>query len=282
MTTITASGCSVKPPIARRQIEVKVDGTPIPRAAIAREIQNHPAAKPVDAWLTAARALVVRRLLLDEARRLAILPSPLTDDEGRRETDEEAQIRTLVEQEVATPKASEAECRRYYEAHRTRFRTADLYEVRHILLAAAPSDDAARRSARGVAADIIAALAVDPAAFAALAAAHSACPSGRTGGSLGQIGPGQTVPEFEAALAAIDEGAIVPAPVESRYGLHVVAVDRRIAGRDLPFELVRDRIAGWLDEKVRRTAIRQYIGLLAGRARIEGIELAACSSPLAQ
>lgn len=281
MTAITASGCSVKPPLHRRQIEVKVDGTPIPRAAIAREIQNHPAAKPVDAWVAAARALVVRRLLLDEARRLALTPSPLADDEGRRETDEEALIRQLVEQEVATPKAGDAECRRYYEANRSRFRSVDLVEVRHILIPV-PPDDAALAAARADAATILDMLAANPSAFAALAAAHSACPSARTGGSLGQIGPGQTVPEFEVALAAIPEGTIFPAPVASRYGLHIVAVDRRIPGRELPFELVRDHIAGWLDEKVRRTAIRQYIGLLAGRARIEGIELASTASPLVQ
>lgn len=282
MTAITANGCTVKPAIPRRQIEVKVDGTTIPRAAIAREIQNHPAAKPTDAWLAAARALVVRRLLLDEARRLAIEPAPLTDAEGRRETDEEALIRTLVEQQVVTPKAGDAECRRYYDAHRPRFRSVDLYEVRHILIPVPPNDEQALVDARAHAATIIETLAATPSAFAALAAAHSACPSGRTGGSLGQIGPGQTVPEFEIALAAIPEGTIFPAPVETRYGLHVVAVDRRIPGRELPFELVRDRIAGWLDEKVRRTAIRQYIGLLAGRARIEGIELAASASPLVQ
>lgn len=282
MTAITANGCSVKPAIPRRQIEVKVDGTTIPRAAIAREIQNHPAAKPTDAWLAAARALVVRRLLLDEARRLAIEPAPLTDSEGRRETDEEALIRTLVEQQVVTPKAGDAECRRYYEANRSRFRSADLCEVRHILIPVPPKDERALTDARARATSILEALATAPAAFAELAATHSACPSGRTGGKLGQIGPGQTVPEFEIALAAIPEGTVFPAPVETRFGLHIVAVDRRVEGRELPFDLVRDRIAGWLDEKVRRTAIRQYIGLLAGRARIEGIDLAASASPLVQ
>lgn len=282
MTAITANGCTVKPPLTRRQIEVKVDGTPIPRAAIAREIQNHPAAKPTDAWLAAARALVVRRLLLDEARRLAIEPAPLIDAEGRRETDEEALIRQLVEQEVATPKAGDMECRRYYEANRSRFRSVELAEVRHILIPVPPDDKTALAAARAHATTIIDALAASPSAFAALAAAHSACPSSRTGGSLGQIGPGQTVPEFEVAVAAIPEGTIFPAPIESRYGLHIVAVDRRLPGRELPFDIVRDRIAGWLEEKVRRTAIRQYIGLLAGRARIEGIELAASASPLVQ
>ena len=77
-------------------------------------------------------------------------------------------------------------------------------------------------------------------------------------------------------------GAIHPEPIETRFGLHIMALDRRIEGRDLPFELVRERIAEWMGEKVRRVAIRQYVSILAGRADIKGIDLAASASPLVQ
>ncbi len=55
-----------------------------------------------------------------------------------------------------------------------------------------------------------------------------------------------------------------------------------MAGGDLPFEAVGQRIAEWLNERARRSAIRQYIGLLAGRAEIEGIEMERFTSPLVQ
>jgi peptidyl-prolyl cis-trans isomerase C len=207
---------------------------------------------------------------------------PLNDAEGRRETDDEALVRMLVEQEVATPTADEATCRRYYEMNLTRFRTPDLYEARHILLAAAPGDAERRRLAYQRAEAIIGATQHDPSAFGSLARAESDCPSGKTGGSLGQIGPGQTVPEFERALASMPVGEIASRPVETRYGFHVVALDRRILGHQLPFEIVRPRIASWLDEKVRRVAIRQYIAILAGRAEITGIALDVSATPLVQ
>ena len=203
----------------------------IPRAAISRETQNHPASKPIDAWLAAARALVVRELLLQEARRVGVEPLPIQDAEGRRETDEEALVRALVAREVATPEADEAACRRYYEMNRQRFRSADLCEVRHILLAAAPKDVEARTEARQRADMIIAALRHDPALFGAMAETESACPSGKTGGNLGQISPGQTVAEFERALKSMPVGEVAAAPVETRYGFHVVAArstDRRM------------------------------------------------------
>ncbi len=102
------------------------------------------------------------------------------------------------------------------------------------------------------------------------------------GGNLGQIGPGQTVPEFERALMSIPEGTICSVPVESRYGLHVVRVNRRENGLQLPFSFVHERIAGYLAERVHRTAIRHYILVLAGRSNITGIELAGSNTPLVQ
>jgi peptidyl-prolyl cis-trans isomerase C len=224
----------------------------------------------------ASAALVVRELLLQEARRLAVPADPASDGEGRRETDEEAMVRGLIEREVRTPEADEAACRRFHEQNPRRFRTPDLYEARHILLPANQPDSPA------VAQAILARLALEPGDFAGLALAHSACPSGKTSGNLGQIGPGQTVPEFEEALARITVGTIHPEPVETRYGLHIVALDRRIEGRDLPFELVHERIAEWMSEKVRRAAIRQYVSILAGRADIQGIDLDTATSPLVQ
>jgi peptidyl-prolyl cis-trans isomerase C len=283
MSTQTASsGCAIKPAITTRQKIISVNGVVISRAAIARETQNHPAAKPIEAWLAAARALVVRELLLQEARRLGIVPAPIADADGRREADEEALVRMIIEREVATPRADESACRRYYDMNRQRFRTPDLYEARHVLLAATPSDRPARQVARERAEAIIAALRQEPSAFGDMAQSESACPSGKAGGNLGQIGPGQTVPEFEQALASMTAGEVAPKPVESRYGFHVVALDRRIEGRELPFEMVRSRIAAWLDEKVRRVAIRQYISILAGRAEITGISFDGNASPLVQ
>jgi len=281
-TILDASGCTVRPAITPSPKIVAVNGTVIPRAAIARETQNHPAARPIEAWQAAARALVVRELLLQEARRLGLAPTPATDAEGRRETDEEALVRGLVEREVRTPEAGEDACRRYHASNRQRFRTPELHEVRHILFAAPPDDAKGRIEAMTSAEAVIATLQQEPGAFAALAAAHSACPSREVGGSLGQIGPGQTVPEFERALPALPLGEVAPAPVETRYGAHVVFVERRIAGRELPFEVVHPRIATWLGERVRHAAIRQYIGILAGRAEITGITMAGHDSPLVQ
>jgi foldase protein PrsA len=62
--------------------------------------------------------------------------------------------------------------------------------------------------------------------------------SAEQGGDLGYTRPGQFVPEFEDAVAEMDEGEISD-PVETEFGFHVI---RLIDRRTVPFEDVRDEL----------------------------------------
>ncbi len=280
MLSNAGSACSIKPNIKTKANTVSVNGVVILRADIALETQNHPASTPTEAWKAASRALVIRELLLQEATRLDIRAEPLTDELARRETPDEARIRAVIDQEVFVPAADEASCRRYYDQNLPRFRSPDLFEVSHILFAAASDDNSAFKNARNDAEKLITALELEPGLFAEYARQYSVCPSGELGGNLGQIGPGQTVPEFERALPCMQVGKVHDQPVQTRYGFHVVRVNRHEPGRQLPFDLVASRIGFYLEDRVRHTAFSQYICLLASTATISGIELVASRSAL--
>lgn len=260
---------------------VTVNGVTISRKAIAAEVQNFPARNPGEGWRAATQALAIRELLLQEARRLDVGVEQKTDEDGRRETVEDAQVRGLIEREVRLPEADEEMLRRFYENNLRRFVTPSLYEADHILIGARRDETEAFAAAQEKALSLRSILATAPERFAALAKDCSDCPSGATGGSLGQIGPGDTTPEFEAALINLVPGHISP-PVETRYGVHLIRLARRIDGRQLPFEVVRDRIAAYLTEHVNRQATAQYVSLLVGRADICGIDIDGSSSPLVQ
>ena len=62
-------------------------------------------------------------------------------------------------------------------------------------------------------------------------------------------------------------------PVASRFGHHIIRLDRKIEGRQLPFEQVHDRIANYLADRTRRTAIAQFVARVAARAEVRGIDL---------
>ncbi len=266
--------CSVHPQFpAGKPVTVSVNGVAIPRETIVREMQHHPAEKPIAAWQQAANALVVRELLLQRAQRLGLSPEPISDTDGRRETDEEALIRGVVEHEVTVPEPDDATCRRYYAQNRARFRAPDIYEAAHILFAAVPSDAEAYAQARADAIAVLESLQENPDAFAAMARAYSRCPSAAQGGNLGQLTKGQTTPEFERALLALAPGELCAEPVETRYGFHIIHLARKHEGRELPFEAVAERIADYLRDSVRRRADAQYVARLVSAAEITGLTL---------
>lgn len=207
--------------------EVVVDGEVVPRTAIAAEAQNHaaPKGKPGIAWRKAARALVMRALLLQEARRRGIEAEPKAVGPGRRETEEEALIRGLLEAAVAVAPPEEAEIRAVWARDPERYRSPGLREASHILCASDPSDEAAFAAARTRAEALIARLHDDSGVFGRLAKAESACGSAASGGLLGQLRPGDVMPEVEAALSRLSPGEIGPEPVASRFGWHVLRLD---------------------------------------------------------
>jgi peptidyl-prolyl cis-trans isomerase C len=261
---------------------ISVNGVSIAETDILAEAQNHPAENPGAALMAAARALVVRELLLQEARRLTVATLPQPSGDGRAETAEDAAIRALIEHEVKVPSASEREARRFYENNPARFQSETNYEARHILIAASSGDRAARAHAQEAARALIAHLTRHPGDFSALAAERSACPSRDAGGNLGQLTRGSTVPEFETALTTMRDGELLAQPVETRFGFHVILLERKIPGAILPFEHVRERIAGWLEAASWSKAVAQYIAALAGRAQISGIDISAADGLLVQ
>lgn len=254
--------------------DVVVNGETIPSAAIAAEAQNHtgPKDKPGIAWRKAAQALAIRALLLQEARRRGLEPDPLELAPGRFETEEEALIRALLDAALSIAPVTEEEVRAEWARGPDRFRSAPLWDVSHILCACDPRDDEARATAEARATHLLAKLDGDARGFAA-AARESDCGSKASGGHLGQLRPGDTVPEFEAALRQLGEGAISPAPVLSRHGWHIIRLNAIAPGHALPYQSVRPRIAQALEKAAWARASRDFVETLAEGATITGARL---------
>ena len=66
----------------------------------------------------------------------------------------------------------------------------------------------------------------DGTAFAEVAKQHSSCPSGASGGELGEFSPGMMVKEFDEVVfsAPLNE---VQGPVKTQFGYHLLEVTSR-------------------------------------------------------
>jgi peptidyl-prolyl cis-trans isomerase C len=251
--------------------EVRVNGVEIPPEAIAQEIQHHPAPDAETAWTEAARALAVKELLLQEARRLGLEAEPERDDAGRSEAEDDALVRSLLELEVAPAQPGEEECRRFYSAYQERFRTPDLFEAAHILIEPEADDEAGWAAAEQKARHIRRQIGNGAADFATAARAHSGCASAQQDGSLGQVRRGELVGSIQQELESLEDGETGREPVRSRFGWHLLRLQRKIPGRTIPFEMARDKIADTLEARSWSVESARYVASLAARGSVEGI-----------
>jgi peptidyl-prolyl cis-trans isomerase C len=212
-------------------------------------------------------------------RQRAVVGGLLDPDENDEAVIADA-IEELLSQQVTTPEPTEDELRRYYDAHPREFSSPDLVNARHILFQVTKAVSVPQIRAR--AEETLNILLKAPERFAELAKELSNCPSGENGGILGQLGRGDTVPEFEKVLFSPGRTGVSRDLVKTRFGFHIIAIDQRLPGKLLPFELARDSIAERLKARVEERAVRQYVNVLAGGAVVEGVDLGAAATPLVQ
>lgn len=223
-------------------------------------------------------------------RQEAVRQGLLTEDSGELaptlSAEQQQLIEDMLDAAVQTPEPTPEACQRYYDAHKPRFTHCQQAHLRHILFAVTPGVPVQKLAERAEAA-LLELSHKDAAAerFAQLAAELSNCPSGAQGGDLGWVGPQDCAPELSQFLF-MQEGGIAsglqPRLVHSRFGLHIVDVQDQRPGELAPFAQVQGRIAGELTLQSRATALRQYMLLLVGQARVEGIELEGADTPLVQ
>lgn len=225
-------------------------------------------------------------LLRQAAQRRGLLPvgdAPPAD--GVLSEQASLAIEQLLETELRLPEPDETACQRYFEAHAAKFALGEKVHARHVLFAVTPGVDVDALRQRAEAA-LVALRCGDDQAFARAAEEFSNCPSGAEGGDLGWLTRDECVPEFGAALFGQDEASahvgVLPRLVSSRFGFHVVRVEAREPGQAQSFAQVQGAIAQTLRQQTYVTALRQYLDLLAGAARIEGLVLDGADSPLLQ
>ncbi len=256
--------------------EITVNGIIISPDEINAEVQYHPADHFVEAKYRATQALIIREILIQRAAELGLC------ERKKAIKNPDSIIDELLKRELIVPEADDETCRRYYNKNKHRFFTSPLFDVSHILFLAPPEDEKIKAAAKSKANKILEEIKKHPEKFEEIAKKNSACSSASDGGRLGQISKGQTMPAFEAALLSMKEGELSTEPVETAVGYHIIKVNKRAEGAQLPFDNVINWIKGDLEEKSWNKAFQQYVQLLAGRSKISGFQFKGEKTPLVQ
>ncbi|MEM0948791.1 MAG: peptidylprolyl isomerase [Pseudomonadota bacterium] len=109
----------------------------------------------------------------------------------------------------------------------------------------------------------------DGADFAEMAREHSTGPSGPNGGDLGWFGKGMMVPEFEAAVVALEPGA-VSEPVQTQFGWHLVKLNET-RQKDAP---TLEEVRGELVEQIQSAAITAAVDAATEAADVTRADVA--------
>jgi parvulin-like peptidyl-prolyl isomerase len=177
-----------------------------------------------------ADRLAEMKILAQEARRLGLLAKPEVAAQIKLQEDNFL-ASALYQQLMQTAKPSEAELKASYDARKSEFEEA---KARHILIRfqgsrvpLKPNEKELTEAEALAKATAIRARILKGEDFAAIAKAESDdTGSGASGGDLGEVTRGRTIPEFENAIFTLPLHQ-VSEPLKTQFGYHLIEVLER-------------------------------------------------------
>ena len=172
--------------------------------------------------------------------------------------------------------------RAYYDQHRDQYRVPEQVKVSHILIKTPLPGPDGKVDEKGVAeaqrrAEDLLKQVKSGAKFEDLAKKYSEDPgSAKQGGSLGWIGKGQTVPEFEKTAFSLPKGQISDL-VKSSYGFHIIRVDDKQDAHMKSLDEVKAEIEPILKHQKAQQIAQKKADTLLKQARAQGLDAAAAA-----
>jgi len=174
------------------------------------------------------------------------------------------------------------ELQAYYNQHRDQYRVPEQVKVSHILIKTplpgpdGKVDDKGVAEAQRRAEDLLKQLKAG-AKFEDLAKKSSEDPgSAKEGGSLGWIGKGRTVAEFEKAAFSLPKGQM-SGLVKSSYGFHIIRVDDKQDAHMKTLDEVKGEIEPLLKQQKTQAIAQKQAEDLLQLAKTRGLEAAAAA-----
>jgi peptidyl-prolyl cis-trans isomerase C len=304
-----AAAGQAAPPQALAQDKIpavvaKVNGAPIAKGDLLKVADQYHAQAPTmpetaEFYRKVLDQLIANELLLQEAKAAGVtasddevnkqlgelkgrFPSPekyqeelkkngLTEAALLKQTRETMVVQKFVETKVVNDvKVSDQDVKAFYDKNPDKLTRPERIHLRHILIGVAkdatPED---KKKARAKADEILAKLKAGG-DFAKIAGESSDDPGSKArGGDLSWVSRGQMVPQFETAAFALKQPNEISPVVESQYGYHIIQlVEHQNAGL-VPYDEVKDKIAGFLKQQQQKEKFFDHIKTLKDKAKVE-------------
>ena len=183
---------------------------------------------------------------------------------------------------AASTTVTDQDLQAYYDQHREEYRVPEQVKVSHILIKTplpapgAKEDEKAVADARVKAEGVLKELKAGG-DFAKLAEKYSDDPgSAKSGGDLGWIGRGRTVPEFEKAAFSLGKGQTSDL-VKSSYGFHIIHVEDKQEAHLKTLAEVKSEIEEKVKQQKAARATEAAANTLLSQARTDGFDKAAAA-----
>ncbi|MBQ7398669.1 MAG: peptidylprolyl isomerase [Clostridia bacterium] len=193
--------------------------------------------------------LIAQKLLLLDATRNLFEREPAFKEQLAR-VKEDLLINYAVGKVVSGVRVTDDEAKKFFDENPDQFMGQETVSASHILV---DSEEKAN--------ELLAKITAGEISFEDAARENSSCPSSREGGSLGEFGRGQMVPEFDSACFSMEVGE-VRGPVQTQFGYHLIRLDGKKAAEPLHFGDVREAITRQLTMEKQQAAYRSKINQL--------------------
>ncbi len=194
--------------------------------------------------------LVAQKLLLLDAQKNLLEAEPAFKEQLKK-AKESLLASYALEKVIAAVRISDKEIEDYYNENKDKFVSPPTVNASHILV---DSEEKAK--------EIYEKIEKGEISFEDAAKEYSSCPSKENGGSLGDFGKGQMVPEFDSAVFAMAIGEVTKEPVQTQFGYHLIRLNSKNEGETMALEAIKDRLGQQLLTQKQQKAYESRVNQL--------------------
>lgn len=193
--------------------------------------------------------LIAQRLFLLDAQRNLYEREPAFKEQLAA-IKEQLLMEYAISKCVEGVKVKEEEVRAFYDEHKDEFVAGDTVNASHILV---ETEEEALSILENIKSGAV--------SFEDAAQQFSSCPSSAEGGCLGDFTQGQMVPEFDAAVFAMEVGEIT-GPVKTQFGYHLIKLNAKNAAEPISYADIRQELYAKLMQDRQQAAYQSKINQL--------------------